>query len=372
MKRRRSCLPWFFILTSLLALGLVAVLIFVPLAARQTFGQPSSALDAWQGFIYSYDLVWNAGDLTQPCNPTGSEQLFSVQSGESVASISDRLEAAGLIRSAHTFRTYLIWTGTDTVIQPGIFRLSPSQTGREIASMLGSATLTDVTFHVLPGWRMEEIAASLPTSGLEISPDSFLAAATRPAFPPDFLPIGASAEGFLAPGEYILPRTTTADQLVASLIQRFTDELTPELKDGFASQGLTIYQAVILASIVQREAMVQDEMPAIASVFFNRMSIGMALQSDPTVQYAIGFNSTQGTWWTNPLSAGDMAFDSPYNTYIYAGLPPGPISNPGTAALTAVAYPSQTTFFYFQAKCDGSGLHNFTVTYEQHQKNYCP
>jgi UPF0755 protein len=98
----------------------------------------------------------------------------------------------------------------------------------------------------------------------------------------------------------------------------------------------------------------------------------MKLQTDPTVQYALGYNAAQGTWWTNPLSMDDIKFESPYNTYIYPGLPPGPISNPGLAALEAVAHPAESNYYYFQAKCDGSGQHNFAETFEQHQQNYCP
>jgi UPF0755 protein len=372
MKHRGANLPWTSLLFSMIALGLVALAVFVPMAARQSFGEPSPALNAWQRFVYSFELVWNAGDLTQPRDLAGMEQLFTINTGESVTSISTRLEHAGLIRNAQTFRTYLIWTGTDTSIQTGSYRLSPVKTGRDIALMLKSSTFTDVTFIVLPGWRMEEIAAALPTSGLFIPPDTFLAAASTPSSIPDFLPIGASSEGLLAPGQYSLPRTTTAEQLVSTLLQRFLSELTLEMRDGFANQGLTVYQAVILASIIQREAMVEDEMPTIASVFYNRLRIGMRLQSDPTVQYALGYNTVQATWWTNPLSLDDLHFDSLFNTYIYPNLPPGPISNPSTSALEAVANPAQTVYYYFQAKCDGSGLHNFAVTFQEHQQNYCP
>jgi UPF0755 protein len=98
----------------------------------------------------------------------------------------------------------------------------------------------------------------------------------------------------------------------------------------------------------------------------------MKLQTDPTVQYALGFNASRNTWWTTPLSATDLQFDSPYNTYLYPGLPPGPISNPSLTALTAVAYPAESPYYYFQAKCDGSGLHNFAETFEEHQLNNCP
>lgn len=372
MKSRNSCLPWIFMLVVMILLSLLAAVVFIPQAARQSFGEPNPSLNAWQRFSYGFDLVWNAGNLTQPRDPAGEEQIFIIQPGESVVSISERLEVSGLIRSASTFRTYLLWTGLDTVVQTGTYRLSGAQTGFEIAQMLKSTTLTEVTLTVLPGWRMEEIAATLPTSGLSISPDEFISTASTPVASPDLIPAGASAEGFLFPDSYILPRTTTVDQLVSILLQGFSSHLPTDYPAAYASHGLTIYRAVIMASIIQREAMVEDELPLIASVFYNRLEIGMKLQTDPTVQYALGYNVIMGTWWTNSLSGNDLQFDSPYNTYLYPGLPPGPISNPGLAALKAVAYPVESTYLYFQAKCDGSGLHNFAESLEQHQQNYCP
>jgi UPF0755 protein len=371
MKHRRSCLPWSLLFLLLVAIGLAAAAVIVPSIAWRSFGAPGPSLNTWQRFSYALDLVWNAGDLTQPRDPAGVEQEFVIQPGESVVSISNRLEQAGLIRSAQTFRIYLLWTGADTIIQTGTYRLGPSQTGREIADTLKSTTLTEVPFNVLPGWRMEEIAASLPTSGLDFTTEAFLAAASAPINAPGYLPAGASAEGFLSPGAYTLPRTISAEQLVFLLLQNFSARLTPELQSGYASHSLTVYQAVTLASIIQREVVVADEMPMIASVFYNRLASGMPLQTDPTVQYALGYNAVQGTWWTNPLSAHDLQFDSPYNTYIHPGLPPGPISNPGLAALQAVASPAQSDYLYFQARCDGSGLHNFAVTLDQHNQNNC-
>jgi UPF0755 protein len=372
MKSRSSCSVLMFLIVALALLGLIAAVVYFLQVARQSFGEPSPALDAWQRFSYGFELVWNAGELTQPRDPAGAEQLFVIPPGESVVSISDRLQAAGLIRSAGTFRTYLLWTGLDTIIQSGTYRLSPAQSGLDIAQMMKSTTLTEVTFTVLAGWRMEEVAAALPTSGLSITPDEFLAAARAPVPSIDLIPAGASAEGFLFPDTFVLPRTTTADQLVSVLLQEFAARLPPDYATAFAAHGLTVYQAVTLASIIRREAMVADEMPMIASVFYNRMAIGMKLQTDPTVQYAIGYNEAQGKWWTNPLSLADLQIDSPYNTYLYPGLPPSPISNPGLDALGAVAYPAESPYYYFQARCDGSGLHNFAETFEQHQQNYCP
>ena len=372
MKRSRSCVPIALILILLVVIGLIALAISVPAMAWQSFGAPAPALNSWHRFTYGLELVWNAADLTQPRDPAGAAQVFVIQPGESVRSIAGRLEQAGLIRSAQTFRIYLLWTGLDTIIQTGTYRLSPVQTARDIAQMLKSTTLTEVTFSVLPGWRLEEIAASLPTSGLDISPEAFMAAASAPAGAPDFIPAGATAEGFLSPGKYTLPRSTSAQQLVYLLLQNFSTKLTPELRSGLTSHGLTLFQSVTLASIIQREAVVADEMPMIASVFYNRLAVNMRLQTDPTVQYALGYNSTRNTWWTSPLSLDDLKVDSPYNTYLYPGLPPGPISNPGLAALQAVATPAQSNYLYFQARCDKSGLHNFAETLAQHNQNNCP
>ncbi len=224
---------------------------------------------------------------------------------------------------------------------------------------------------------MEEIAASLPTSGLDITPEAFFAAANSAPPGLGLLPVSspkgasASSEGFLYPDTYILPRETTAEALVGEFLRNFSLHLTTDLREGFNRQGLDVYQAVTMASIIQREAVVADEQPQIASVFINRLNIGMKLETDPTVQYALGYNTSQGTWWTNPLSAEDLKFDSPYNTYIYTGLPPGPIANPSLGALRAIAFPAETPYYFFRARCDGSGLHNFAVTFEEHVQNGC-
>lgn len=370
--RRRSCLPVFLLVLSLLAILALALGYTVPRAAENTFGPPSPALGAWQRFSLGLELLLHASDLTAPRDPAGDEQLFVIQPGDYAFVISERLEQVGLIPSARTFRAYLTWTGMDAYLQTGTFRLSPAMTGQSVAGMLQSATLTEVTFTVLPGWRMEEIAAALPTSGLDITPEAFLAAAAAPGFSPDPIPVGATAEGFLHPGGYTLPRTTTASQLVSVLVQAFQARLPADYVAAYETHGLALYEAVTLASIIEREAVVDEEMPLIASVFYNRLALGMKLQTDPTVQYALGFNARQNTWWTTPLSVADLQFDSLYNTYLYPGLPPGPIANPGPAALQAAAYPADSIYLYFQARCDGSGLHNFSETYEGHLLNNCP
>lgn len=354
----------------LLALAFICVLafvfIFVPVQVERAYGHASSQLTLGQRYKYALRLFWYDGILTTPSSASG--QFFTVEAGESPIAVANRLEATGIILDAEAFLDYLVFTGLDTSLQSGEYRFDPNLSIIDVARAMQDATPLDVTFTVLPGWRMEEIAASLPTSGLDASPDEFLKSARDP-LDYSFLEGASTNEGFLLPDSYILPRATDADALVEFLVRNFANHLTDDLETSFSDQGLTVYQAVILASIVERESIVTDEMPLIASVFFNRINYGWKLESDPTVQYAIGFD---GNWWPNPLSSLDLDINSPYNTYIYTGLPPAPIANPSMDALRAVADPAVTDYFFFRARCDGSGLHNFSVTLEEHINNECP
>jgi len=343
--------------------------------AETTFGLPASNLDLLQRLSYSSQLLLQADQLVQPVDPLGDPDPFEIPLGEPPPLIASRLEATGLIHDAEAFITYLKYSGLDTTLQAGKYTLSPALTPLELADVLQDATPSEVTFSVLPGWRIEEIAASIPTSGLEFSEEDFLKASFSPA--DNLSTLGeltgsSSIEGFLYPGSYRIPRVTSADELIQILVEQFSSQLTPEMLDGFQRQGLNIFEAVILASIVERESVLSEEMPLIASVFLNRLAIGMLLEADSTVQYAVGYNPTQNTWWTNPLSVGDLQFDSPYNTYLYPGLTPGPIANPDARALRAVAFPAQTPYYYFRATCDNSGRHDFSETFEEHLNKACP
>jgi UPF0755 protein len=342
--------------------------------AVQTFGPPGIELNSLDQITYSVRLYLNEKNLVDPVDPSGQEQPFTVEIGESVNSIAFRLQGQGIIRNADAFRLYLIYAGLDKGIQAGEYKLSPAVSAVQIAQKMQDATPSEVTFQILPGWRLDEIAAALPTSGLQFSPASFLKAARRPnasVLPADF-PKLKSLEGFMLPGEYQLKRDISLEAFLVTVLQQFDDQVPQDLRDAYDQRGLNLTEAVALASIVQREAMVEEEQPIIASVFYNRLAEGMKLESDPTVQFALGYNKQQSTWWTNPLSSDDLQIDSPYNTYLVAGLPPGPISNPGISALRAVAYPADTPYYYFRARCDNSGRHSFAKTYEEHVQNACP
>jgi UPF0755 protein len=348
------------------------LLILIPIHVGNLYGPPTPRVGLWGIIEYSARLLWHDGQLTHPLDPQGPKRSFSIEQGEAVPSIAVRLQTDGIISSASAFRDYVVYTGLDTSIQAGKYELSPAMSVVDIARELQDATPQDVTFVVLPGWRLEEVAASVPTSGLATTPEEFLTAASSHPSGYDFFISTASSEGFLYPDSYILPRNASAQDVVAALVRNFALHLSPEMREGFARQGLTVYQGVTLASLVQREAVQAEEQPVIASVFLNRLNTGMKLDSDPTVQYALGYNLAQATWWTNPLSANDLQLDSPFNTYIYGGLPPRPIANPGASALAAVAFPPQTPYYYFRARCDGSGLHLFAETFDQHLANNCP
>jgi len=351
---------------------LFVTFISIPSQAEKIYGQPAAWLTITQRVQYSASLLWYDGLLTRPLDAaSAAEGYFTVTPAESVNSIANNLEVMGFIRDAESFRAYLIYSGLDTSIQAGEYKLSPAMSAIDIAHELQDATSAEVRFVILPGWRMEEIAASLLTSGLSITPEALFSAVADPPQNYDFLSGATSAEGFLYPDSYIFPRETTADEFVNELVRNFALRLSRDVRLGFENQGLSVYQAVTIASIVQREAVRREEAPLIASVYINRWKIGMKLEADPTVQYAIGYNPMQGTWWTNPLSALDLDFDSPFNTYEYAGLPPTPISNPGSEALQAVAFPAETPYYFFRAKCDGSGYHFFSETFEEHLANGC-
>ena len=363
----------FIFVTFFLIIFICIFLIFItiPSQAARIYGQPASWLTYSQRVQYSARMLWYDGLLTRPLNVNGTEQPFIIEPNETVNSIANKLEGMGFIRDAVSFRDYLVYAGLDTSIQAGTYGLSAAMSPIDIAHELQDATSTEVTFIVLPGWRMEEIAASLPRSGLSIAPNDFISAVNRAPRVYDFLSGANSAEGFLFPDSYIFSRQITADELVNELVRHFALRLSREMQLGFESQGLTVYEAVTLASIVEKEAIQKEEAPLIASVYINRLKIGMKLEADPTVQYAIGFNPAQSTWWTNPISLTDLQFDSPFNTYVYAGLPPTPISNPGLDELNAVAFPAETPYYFFRARCDGSGFHNFAVTFDEHVGNGC-
>jgi UPF0755 protein len=379
MSKSRSALP------ALLLLPIIATIILggcltlnfilsIPAQAEEIFGPPAEYHSFTQRLRLSALLMWEKSALITPIGVNGTPQSFEIKFGESIDSIIQRLVSHGLIANPTPFRNYLSYSGHDTHLQAGYFELSNAMTPLEVANVFLDAAPNNISLFIFAGWRHEEIAASLQPVGLNISEEKFIQRVQSVPTGYSFLqeiPPNGTLNGFLLPGQYDLPREITTDQLIATLLNAFSEQVTNDIRDGISQQDLSLYEGVTLASIVEREAVIEDEQPIIASVFLNRLSSGMKLDADPTIQYALGYNSQQESWWTNPLSLSDLNVDSLYNTYLYAGLPPGPISNPGIMALKAVAFPAQTPYLYFRAACDGSGRHQFALNYEEHNANAC-
>jgi len=367
----------------LVLLGLLAILAFVTFfvvnglmaRAEAAFGPPAPGLGTFQRIRIGLELGLRAAELTRPADPAAAPVRFDIGLSEPARQIVSRLWSAGLVREGNLFENYLVYTGLDTQLQAGSYQLSAAMSSLQIAQALLDPTPESVTLVILPGWRLEEIAATLPSAGVKFTPEDFLLAAWSPAAGIDLpagFPAGASLEGYLLPGSYEIAREMdAAAALNVILAEGFHLQIDSVLRQAWTDQTLNQHQAVILASIMERESVLDQEMALIASVFLNRFHAGIKLEADPTVQYALGFDASSGSWWKNPLTRADLSTDSPHNTYLNPGLPPGPIAAPSYEALFALAFPEKSPYFFFQAACDGSGSHVFAVTYEEHIANNC-
>ena len=373
-KTDRLILIFLILLTFLILYSIFYVLGFViPRKVSQTFGLPDPQLDFSQRALYSLRLYVHRSDLLTSTNPISGERIFSIEYGETAGEIAANLAGQGLIGSAQYFADLLVYLGNDDKIQAGIYILDPSMSSVEILNHMVDANPEDVAFSFLSGWRAEEIAALLPLSGLNISYDEFMVEVQKPKGDYGLIDStsAASLEGFLFADEYQILRSASYEDLLHALTNNFNYHLPAEYEGLLEAKGLDLYEGIILASIVQKEMVLEEEGAAIAGVFLNRLEADMPLQSDPTVQYALGFDFDSSTWWKNPLSETDLQVKSPYNTYINEGLPPAPICNPGLSALMSVVNAEDHSYYYFRAACDGSGRHIFSETYEEHLAAAC-
>lgn len=326
-------------------------------------------------------LEANRGRLEQPADPAGAPRQFVVQPGSTARVIAENLAGAGLITDPRLFEAYVRVNGLAPHLQAGTYQLSPGMTIPQIAEALQNARAPEIVVRVGEGWRLEQTANFLSQrtpldgaeyrqraltgdlSGLDTGKYGFLA--LRPA--------GASLEGFLYPDTYRLPaEDTTVLDLLARQLDSFGAKVLPawEAAQAAGATNLTLHQVLTVASIVEREAAVDDERPLIAGVYLNRLARGMKLQADPTVQYALGYQPDTGRWWKTPVYLEEYErVDSPYNTYKVTGLPPGPICSPGLKSIQAVLAPAEHDYLYFVAEPGGTGRHAFAHTYEEHLEN---
>jgi UPF0755 protein len=328
-------------------------------------------------YLESY-IQLHAEELQRPAGTDDTPVTFVVEPGQTAGQVAQQLYQAGLISDQELFRRYLQYEGLDAGLEAGTFTLHQTMTIPEIARTLQTGQRVEQVLVIREGLRLEEVAAEVAaqTTGSE---DAFLALATtgwREAGLDGYaflssVPPAASLEGFLFPDTYRLPEEATAHDVIQRMLEAFDERVSSEIRMAAAERGLTVYELVTLASIVEREAVIAEERPLIAGVYANRLAAGWLLNADPTVQYALGYQGDSDTWWKRPLYLEDLEVDSAYNTYRTAGLPPGPICSPGLASIQAAAQPADTDYFYFMANCHtDDGSHLFAVTEEEHYANY--
>lgn len=356
--------------TVLIACGVISVIVLLLV----TGGNP---VDAVQQLVFRVQLAGRQDDLNTAVSSDETPLRFSVAPGDTPRTVAQNLVTSGLIRDGDLFVTFVRANDLDTQIEAGTYFLTQSQPLTEIAYALTDSGANTIPFRILEGWRMEEVAAAIDQNPLfGFSGADFLRVVGPGAIPdPSFaaaagLPAGAALEGFLFPETYTLPASITPEMLRDILLDEFMLQAGAPLSASAQAQGMTLFQAVTLASIIQREAVHVDEMPMISSVYRNRLTANMRLEADPTVQYGIG--QRDGRWWPQITQADYSSAVSPYNTYLNIGLPPGPIASPGLAAIEAALSPQASPYYFFRAACDGSGYHVFAATFDEHVLNGCP
>jgi UPF0755 protein len=293
---------------------------------------------------------------------TADEQFVEIPPGASSRAIGEHLVSGGVIRDLQTYRLTLWLSGQGRHLKAGEYRFDRAMTPLEVIDKIarGDAFVVSLTFP--EGLTMAEMAKIFESHALGTAA-AFLGAAKDTSIVRDLDPAAKDLEGYLFPETYIVPRKTDAPKLVRLMVERFQHVFTRELREAAAARQLSVRQAVTLASIVEKETAKAEERPLVAAVYVNRLRIAMPLQCDPTVIYAL---QRAGTY-TGNLRRDDLAFDSPYNTYRYPGLPPGPIASPGRASLEAAVHPADAEYLYFVSRNDGS--HVFAKTLDEHNRN---
>lgn len=292
----------------------------------------------------------------------GNEQFVEIPAGAGPASIGRRLVEAGVIRDTLGFRFELTRSGAGRRLQAGEYRFDRPMTVKEVVAKIarGDVYLLPITFR--EGLTILEMAQVFESRGFGPAAE-FVAAASDPTPIRDLDSAARDLEGYLFPDTYTMARQATAAQLVARMVAGFEQALTPKLRADAAARGLTVRELVTLASIIEKETGKAEERSLVAAVYANRLRIGIALQADPTVIYAL----QRAGRYNGNLTRADLQSDSPYNTYRYPGLPPGPIAAPGKASLEAAVHPADAPYIYFVSRGDGS--HAFATTLAEHNQN---
>ena len=292
-----------------------------------------------------------------PVTPPGIQRV-DIATGTALPQVAAQLEQAGVIGDARRFVQLARWREAAQKIRAGSYQFSKAATPVEVLDRLVAGDVIKIRITIPEGFTLREIAARVAAAGIGTA-TQFLHAAADPARLGKLGIPTRSLEGYLFPETYTVTTTTTPEEVLRAMVAQFERQLSPKMVAAAKAQGLDRHAMVTLASIVQKEAGNEEEMPLIAGVFYNRLRKGMRLQADPTVIY--GIPDFDGN-----LTRRHLETPTPYNTYTRAGLPPGPIASPGLAALRAVAQPAATQALYFVAT--GERRHVFNITLDAHNR----
>jgi UPF0755 protein len=306
-------------------------------------------------------VLYARTQLDPPQSSHAQTVSVEVKSGETLDQLADDLQAKGVVRNAFWFRWFARFKGLADRLHAGRFKLDSGMGASAVVARLEEAPdVTIVRVVLAEGLTARQMATRIGSSGVGVTADQYMAEVQNGSFSEPFLsgrPAGASLEGFLFPDTYAIPQGSTAHQVVQMQLDDFAKRTDSLLKSP--PHGLSVYQLVVLASIVEREARFDDDRPKVASVLYNRLDQGMDLQVDASVLYGLGVFGRAPT-------SDELHKDTPYNTYLHSGLPPTPISNPGLASLQGAANPAQTGFLFYVS--DGCGHNHYSTTQAQHEQ----
>lgn len=292
---------------------------------------------------------------------TPQDVVFTVDKDQTGAEIGDMLYEKGIISSPTTFRLALRLTGSMDKLQQGYYQIPQNASLRQVIALLQKGKLQEIKVIIPEGYTIQQIADELEKDGL--GPKEAFLEKAKTYVPYQYMygpaKVDYRVEGFLFPSTYEIPVGSTPEEILKRMAGEMNKQLTPEIRAQIEAKHMTIFEFITLASLVEKEALFDEERPIIAAVFLKRLQIGMPLQSCASIQYILGYPKPH-------ISIEDTKLPSPYNTYMHVGLPPGPIANPGMKSMEAVLNASSTDYLFFVA--DKEGHHHFTKTYEEHMK----
>ncbi|MFA4936690.1 MAG: endolytic transglycosylase MltG [Patescibacteria group bacterium] len=338
--------------------------------------KPKQGIKRFSKFIlYIFLMVvilvgWSAWLLIKPANTSSDLVNFSVAVGEDVKIIGTNLDNSQLISSRFIFESWVYLTGTEIEFLAGNYKLPANSNIINIIKLLtgGIVPSSEVNITIIEGWSIKDISEYLAKIDLYQTDDFMKLATTPQLFNPilDSLgmtlsskPAGASLEGYLFPDTYRVYQQSKPQDLVSKVLDNFVKKFKQEWLTQLEKKGYNMWQAIIMASIVEKEVASEQDRQLVADIFWRRLEASWGLEADSTINYITGKNSPRA-------SGDDLSIDSPYNTYKYRGLPPGPICNPGETALYAVVYPQSNNYWYFLTTPDGEVI--YSKTFEEHKK----